>query len=100
MARLVEAVRHGPPERVVAVEHAPRGLEHRVEQAVAGRPVPQRVQSRPQPHRDLLAPVDDVGLGFQLLLGVAIQELGVELLLSRGGKVLDFCGKMVFEMNG
>ena len=87
----MEAVRHGPPEGVVAVEDAPGGLQHRVEQAVAGRPVPQRVQPRAQPHSDLLAPVDDVRLRLQLLLGVAVQQLGVQLLLGRGGKVLDFC---------
>lgn len=47
------------------IEDAERRLEHRVEEAVAGRPVPQSVQARAQPVHQLEAPVHDA-LALQL----------------------------------
>lgn len=90
MTRVVETVAHGLPEDVVAVEDAPGGLEDRVEEAVPGRAVPEGVQPRVEPSADLVGPVDDLALGLEFFLGVAVEELGVKLFLCGGGQVLDF----------
>ncbi len=50
---LVQRVGHGLAQSVVPVEHAPGGLQHRVQEAVAGGPVPQRAQAGTQALADL-----------------------------------------------
>ena len=87
----MEAVGHGPPERVVSVKDSPGRLKRRVQEAVSGRPVPEGVQPRTQPHGDLLAPVDDVSLGFELFLSISVKQVRVKLFLCGWRKVLDFC---------
>ena len=60
MARFVQAVRHRSPQGIVPIEHSPRRLQHRVQQAVTGRPVPESVKSGAESNPNLLTPVDDV----------------------------------------
>lgn len=57
-AALGEALGHGHAEGVIGVEHAPGGLQDRVEQTVAGRAVPQRVQMTGRLARLAGKPVD------------------------------------------
>ena len=74
---LTQAVGECAAERVVAVEDAPGRLEHRVEEAVSSRAVPQRVQPTAQALRDLCAPVDD-GLLILQLWSTHVQSLTTE----------------------
>ena len=53
-------------------------------------PVPQRREPGPEPAPELLAPVDDVVLVLQLPLGLAVEQLGEQLLLGDGGQIQDF----------
>ncbi len=53
-------------QSVVPVEYAPGGLERRVEQTVAGRAVPERVEPRAEALRHLQTPVHDRLLHLQL----------------------------------
>merc|ERR1711911_171181 len=77
---LHQAVANGAPQRVVSVEHAPAGLEGRVQEAVARTAVPESTELAVEATSDLLRPVDH-HLLLQLLLRLLVQELAVHLLL-------------------
>ena len=82
---LTQAVGECTPQRVVAVEHAPGRLEHRVEQAVSGRAVPQRVEPRAEPLGDLQAPVDH----RLLLLQLCNNHKGLDNVRRRYGSMVN-----------
>ena len=82
MTSFMEAVCHRPPEGVVPIKDSPSCLKNRIEEAIAGRTIPESVEPRPESDSDFLAPVDYVRLLLQLALRVAVQQLGVKLLLS------------------
>lgn len=69
MRAVVKAVVEGLPQHRVLVVDAPRGLQHRVEETVAGRPVPQSVEPAVQPRPQLQGPVDDGRLLFKFYTG-------------------------------
>lgn len=91
MCAVVQTLGQGAPQGVVPVEDAPARLHGRVEQAVAGRPVPQGEEPRAQPHRDLQGPVECRRVILQLRLRVTVQQLLVKLLEHRLRQILDFC---------
>lgn len=55
----------GLAEHRVLVIDAPRSLQHRVEETVPGRTVPEGIQSTVQPSPQLQGPVDDGRLLFK-----------------------------------
>lgn len=62
----MQAVVEGLAQHRVFVVDAPRGLQDRVQQAVARCPVPEGVQAAVQPRPQLQGPVDDGRLLLQL----------------------------------
>ena len=64
VSTFVHTVGERSSQRIVAIKHAPRGLKHRVEQTVAGRAVPQRVETTAESLCDLGTPVNDRLLHF------------------------------------
>lgn len=69
MRTVVKAVVEALPQHRVLVIDAPRGLQHRVEETVASRPVPQSVEPAVQPRPQLQGPVDDGRLLFKFYTG-------------------------------
>lgn len=65
MRTVVQAVVEGLAEHRVLVVDAPCSLQHRVEETVPGRAVPQGVQPTVQPSPELQGPVDDGRLLFE-----------------------------------
>lgn len=65
MWAVVQAVVQSLAQHRVLVVDAPGGLQHRVQQAVAGRAVPQGVEPAVQSCAQLQGPVDDGGLLLQ-----------------------------------
>jgi hypothetical protein len=88
---VVQTLRQGAPQSIIPVEDAPARLHGRVEQAVAGRAVPQRKEPRAEPHRDLERPVERRRLVLQLRLRVPVQQLLVQLLEHRLRQIFDLC---------
>jgi len=92
MPALVQRIRECSPQDIVTIEDAPGGLHGRVQEAVASATVPQDEHPRAETSRDLHRPIQSRRRRLQLLLGVSIEQLVVELLLYGDRQLLNLGG--------
>lgn len=91
VASVAESVGEGFAQEVISVEDTPGGLHEAVQQTVAGRAVPQGVESRAQVHGDLERPVHYGRVVLQLPLGVLVQQFLKQLFLHGCRQLFYIC---------
>lgn len=92
MPTLVQCVRQCPPQNVVAIEDAPGGLHGRIQEAIACAAIPKNEHPGAKTSSDLQRPVQGGRRCLQLLLGIAIEQLVVQLLLNGDRQLLNLGG--------